>query len=195
MMRVLVIHSHPDPESYSAALRATVMEGLAAAGHETRLIDLYAEDFDPVLRRGAWRDYEDALLNARGLDDHVQALAWAEAVVFVYPTWWYGPPAMLKGWLDRVWLPEVAFTLPRDGPIRPKLTHIRKLGVVTTCGATWWLTQIVGAPGRNLLLRGCRFLMAKGCRTVFLAHYAMDSSTPESRERFRRKVEKAMARF
>lgn len=194
-MRVLVVHSHPDPNSYSAALRATVMTGLAESGHEARLIDLYAEDFDPVLRRDAWRDYEDPLLNARGLEAHVQALAWAEALVFVYPTWWYGLPAMLKGWLDRVWLPEVAFTLPRDGPIQPKLTHIRKLGVVTTCGATWWLTQIVGAPGRNLLLRGCRFLMAKGCRSVFLAHYAMDSSTPESRERFRRKVEKAMARF
>jgi putative NADPH-quinone reductase len=194
-MRVLVVHSHPDPESFSAALRAETLAGLAEAGHETRLIDLYAEDFDPVLRREAWRAYEDPLTNRGGLEAHVAHLRWAEAIVFVYPTWWYGLPAMLKGWLDRVWLPEVAFSLPRDGDIRPMLTHIRKLGVVTTCGASWWLTQIVGAPGRNLLLRGCRFLMAKRCPSVFLAHYSMDSSTPESRERFRRKVRRAMTRF
>jgi putative NADPH-quinone reductase len=194
-MRVLVVHCHPDPESYSAALRETALAALAEAGHETRLIDLYAEGFDPALSPAAWRDYEDPLVNRKGLENHIAALKWAEGLVVIYPTWWYGAPAMLKGWLDRVWLPDVAFTLPRSGDIKPLLTNIRKLGVVTTCGATWWLTQLVGAPGRNLFLRGCRFLMAKNCRTVFLAHYAMDRSTPGSRERFRRKVARRMARF
>jgi putative NADPH-quinone reductase len=194
-MRVLVVHCHPCPESYSAALRAAVMDGLAEAGHETRLIDLYAEGFDPVLRREGWRDYEDPLLNRRDVAAHVAALQWAEALVFVYPTWWYGLPAMLKGWLDRVWLPDVAFTLPPGAPIAPLLTHIRRLDVVTTCGASWWLTQLVGAPGKRLLLRGCKFLLARTCATLFLAHYAMDASTPESRERFRRRVARAMAKF
>ena len=194
-MRVLVVHSHPDPESFSAALRAAVLGALDRAGHETRLIDLYAEGFDPVLRRNAWRDYEDPLLNRRDVAAHVAALQWAEALVFVYPTWWYGLPAMLKGWLDRVWLPDVAFSLPRDGDIRPMLTHIRKLGVVTTCGASWWLTQFVGAPGKRLLMRGCKILMARDCATLFLAHYSMDSSTPDSRERFRRRVVRAMEKF
>ncbi len=194
-MRVLVVHSHPDPESYNASLCRTTMETLASAGHEVRLIDLYAEGFDPVLSREAWRAYEDAARNAEGVESHVEALRWCEALVLVYPTWWYGLPAMLKGWLDRVWNPGVAFILTRDGPIQPALRHIRKFGVVTTCGAPWWLTQLVGAPGRNLLLRGCRILMAKGCRTLFLAHYRMDESTPETRARFRARVERAMARF
>jgi len=66
---------------------------------------------------------------------------------------------------------------------------------VTTCGASWWLTQVVGAPGRNLILRGCGFLMAPRCRKVYLAHYRMDASTPQSREKFRARVARAMARF
>ena len=192
-MRILVVHSHPDPESYSAALRAAVMEGLAEAGHETRLIDLYAEGFDPVLSRAAWRAYEDSLCNAEGLERHVEALKWAEGLVFVYPTWWYGLPAMLKGWLDRVWLPDVAFTLPPGAPIAPLLTPIRRCDVVTTCGASWWLTQLVGSPGKKTILRGCRFLMAKNCRTRFLAHYSMDASTDRSRAAFLEKVRRAMA--
>ncbi|PIY74837.1 MAG: NAD(P)H dehydrogenase [Rhodobacterales bacterium CG_4_10_14_0_8_um_filter_70_9] len=194
-MRVLIVHSHPDPDSYNASLCRTVAETLTRGGHELRVIDLYAEGFQPVLSREGWRAYEDAARNADGIEDHVAALRWAEGLIFVYPTWWYGLPAMLKGWLDRVWTPGVAFTLPKDGPIAPSLTHIRKLGVVTTCGASWWLTQVVGAPGRNLILRGCRFLMAPRCKRLYLAHYRMDASTPQSREKFRARVARAMARF
>jgi putative NADPH-quinone reductase len=190
-MRVLVVHSHPDPSSYNAALCRETLAALAAAGHETRLIDLYAEGFEAP----GWRAYEDAAVNAAGIESHVEALRWAEGLIFVYPTWWYGLPAMLKGWLDRVWLPGVAFTLEPGGPIRPALTNIRKLGVVTTCGASWWLTQLVGAPGRNLLLRGLRLLMAPRCRTLYLAHYRMDDSTPDSRARFMARVQRAMGRF
>lgn len=195
-MRVLIVHSHPDPDSYNASLMRTAYQALEEAGHDVRLIDLHAEGFDPVLTRERWRAYERGEAAHADLKDHIGLLRWAEALVFVYPTWWYGVPAMLKGWLDRVWLPGVAFSMPRPNEtIQPKLTHIRKLAVITTCGASWWLTQIVGAPGRNLLLRGCRFLMAPRCRRVFLAHYLMDSSTPASRETFRAKVRAKMAAF
>ena len=53
---------------------------------------------------------------------------WADTLIFVYPTWWYGLPAILKGWLDRVWLPEVSFALPEGkGPIEPLMRNIRYL--------------------------------------------------------------------
>ena len=54
---------------------------------------------------------------------------------------------MLKGWLDRVLLPDVAFLMPdaHNGTIRPGLTHIGRMGVFTTCGASWWLTTLIGA--------------------------------------------------
>jgi putative NADPH-quinone reductase len=195
-MRVLIVHSHPCPDSFNAALMRASRDALTRAGHEVRVIDLYAEGFQPVLTRAQWKAYEAGEAQADGVAEHIAALRWAEGLVFVYPTWWYGLPAMLKGWLDRVWLPGVAFSMPQPNEtIRPQLTHIRRLGVVTTCGASWWLTQLVGAPGKKLLLRGCRALMAPGCRTTFVAHYLMDSSTPESRAKFLKRVETAMAAF
>ena len=73
--------------------------------------------------------------------------------------------------------------------------HITRLGVFTTCGASWWLTRIVGAPGKRTLLRGLRFICAKRCKTAFAAHYLMDSSTPESRAAHLAKVSRKMDRF
>ena len=110
-----------------------------AAGSEVRLIDLYAERFDPVMRADERRSYNDARARRSRLEPHIEHLHWAEAILFVYPTWWYGLPAMLKGWFDRVWAKDVAFTLQDGGRITPLMTHIRKIGIVTTCGAPrWW---------------------------------------------------------
>lgn len=195
-MRFLLVYCHPVPESFCAALRDTVLSALKAAGHELRLVDLYAEGFDPVMGAAERRGYNTMTLAAHPLPEHAAHLKWAEAIVFVYPTWWYGLPAMLKGWLDRVWTPELAFTVPEDGgAIRPLMTHIRRLGVVTTCGAPRWWSHLVGHPGRRTILRGMRALCARECRTLFLAHYRMDSSTQESRAAFLARVEARLRRF
>jgi len=182
-MRALVVYCHPSPQSFTAAVRDTVLGELAAAGAETRLIDLYAEGFAPALSAAEFAAYEDTAANTAPVQDHVDALAWCDTLIFVHPTWWYGLPAVLKGWLDRVLLPGVAFLMPdaAHDDIRPGLTHITRLGVFTTCGASRWLTAFVGAPGRRTLLRGVRLLCARRCRTAFAAHYLMDKSSPESR--------------
>jgi putative NADPH-quinone reductase len=176
-MRALIVHCHPSPESFTAAVRDTVLERLAAAGAEVRVIDLYARGFNPVLSRGEWEGYLDAPANADVVAEDVAALRWADTLIFVYPTWWYGLPAMLKGWLDRVLLPEVAFEMPKaqGETIKPGLTHITGLAVFTTCGASWWLTRFVGAPGRRTLLRGVGLLCHRRHRTAFAALYLMDT--------------------
>lgn len=184
-MRALVVYCHPRPESFTAAVRDTVLARLAAAGAEVRLIDLYARGFTPVLTAAEHAGYLDCPANRAPVAQDCADLAWADTLIFVYPTWWYGPPAMLKGWLDRVLLPDVAFLMPDEQhrTIRPGLRHIRRLGVFTTCGASRFLTWLVGAPGKRTLMRGVGFLCARGCRKAFAAHYLMDSSTPESRAR------------
>ena len=182
-MRALVVYCHPKPDSFTAAVRNTVMDALEAAGAEARLIDLYAEDFEPCLNAAELDAYEDTTANAAPVQRHVALLQWCDTLIFVYPTWWYGLPARLKGWLDRVLLPGVAFLMPdaQHADIRPGLTHIDRLAVFTTCGASRWLTALIGAPGRRTILRGIRALCGNRCRTVFAAHYLMDRSTPESR--------------
>jgi putative NADPH-quinone reductase len=196
-MRALVVFCHPRRESYSAAVLEVVLDRLAAAGAEVRLRDLYREGFAPVLTGAEWDGYLDAPGNAAPVAGDVGDLRWCDTLIFVYPTWWYGLPALLKGWLDRVLLPEVAFHMPdaRHADIRPALTHIRRLGVFTTCGASWWLTRLVGAPGRRTLLRGVGFLCARPLRTAFAAHYRMDRSTPESRARHLARVAARMDRL
>lgn len=196
-MRALVVYCHPRHGSFTEAVRDVVLEKLVGAGAEVRLIDLYARGFSPVLTAQEHEWYEDESINQTGVETDVADLQWCDTLIFVYPTWWYGLPAMLKGWLDRALVPGVAFLMPcADHPdIRPGLGHITRLGVFTTCGASWWLTRIVGAPGKRTLLRGLRFICAKRCKTAFAAHYLMDSSTPESRAAHLAKVSRKMDRF
>jgi putative NADPH-quinone reductase len=174
-----------------------VVGKLRAAGAEVRLSDLYARGFKPVLSSPEWEGYLTCPSNCDPVADDVADLRWCDTLVFVYPTWWYGLPAMLKGWLDRVMLPGVAFLMP-DGvnrTIRPGLRHISRLGVFTTCGASWWLTRLIGAPGRRTLMRGVGLLCARGKRTAFAAHYLMDSSTEVSRRQHLERVSAQMDRL
>ncbi|HEU0221687.1 MAG TPA: NAD(P)H-dependent oxidoreductase [Paracoccaceae bacterium] len=195
-MRALVLYCHPSPRSFTAAIRNVVLERLAAAGAEVTLIDLYAEGFPPILTRAEWEGYERTPENAEPVLSHAEALRAVDTLIFVYPTWWCGLPALLKGWLDRVLLPGVAFTMPREGrDITPGLTHVSRLAVFTTCGASWWLTTLVGAPGRRTILRGVRALCHPRVRTAFCAHYSMDSSTPQSRARHLVRVAATLDRF
>lgn len=196
-MRALVVYCHPDPASFTAAVRDVVLERLREAGAEIRLHNLYDAGFQPCLTQGEWRGYLNSPANRTPVADAAADIAWCDTLIFVYPTWWYGLPAILKGWLDRVLLPDVAFLMP-DGvnkTIRPGLTHVKRLGVFTTCGASRWLTFFVGAPGKRTLLRGVRLLCAKRCRTAFAAHYLMDSSTQASRKAHLARVDRAMARL
>jgi putative NADPH-quinone reductase len=196
-MKALVVHCHPHAGSFTAAVRDTVLDRLRGAGASVRVHDLYAEGFAPLLTEGEWLGYLDAPANRAPVARAVEDLAWCDTLIFVYPTWWYGLPAMLKGWLDRVLLPDVAFLMP-DGAnrtIRPGLTHITRLGVFTTCGASRWLTWLVGAPGKRTLTRGVGFLCHPRKKTVFAAHYLMDSSTPQSRAAHLARVGRAMDRL
>lgn len=196
-MRALVVYCHPRPESFTAAVRDVVIARLRAAGAEIRLRDLYADGFHPVLTDDEHAGYETCPDNRGPVEADCRDVEWCDTLVFVYPTWWYGLPAMLKGWLDRVLLPDVAFIMPKapGDTIKPGLQHITRLGVFTTCGASRWLTMWVGAPGRRTLTRGVRLLLAPRARTAFAAHYLMDSSTPESRARHLEQVARSVDRL
>ena len=195
-MRVLVVFSHPCPESYNAALCKAVVEMLEAGGHEVRLSDLYARGFNPVMSADERRGYHSRQANTLPVADDLADIKWCEALVFVYPTWWFSPPAMLKGWLERVWVPHETFEMPTDTqPMRPRMHNITHIAIVTTCGASWWISKLIGEPGRKIILRGIRFLAKPGCRTLYLAHYKMDTSTQTSRKAYLARVVTKLRRF
>lgn len=196
-MRALVVYCHPRKGSFTSAVRDIVLAKLEASGAEFRVSDLYDRGFSPVLTDAELEIYEDPARNTNAVARDVEDLTWCDTLIFVYPTWWYGLPALLKGWLDRVFVPEVAFLMPTPErkTIARGLSHITRLGVFTTCGASRWLTFIVGAPGKRTLFRGVGFLCAARCKTAFAAHYLMDSSTPASRKAHLDRVAKTMDRF
>ena len=194
-MRFLVIYAHPVEDSYHSAIHRRVVSALTKAGHEVDDCDLYAEGFQPVLTRAEWRGYLDASANRSFVPHEVDRLLKCQGLVFVFPTWWYGIPAVLKGYFDRVWLPGVAFDV--DGPKTiPLLTQVVKLGIVTTFGSPWWLNNLyVGNPNRKLFLRGIRRLLSPTVRTLWLAQYGMDYVDAAARERFLNKIEARLLSF
>lgn len=195
-MRVHVIYAHPRADSFNAALHAAVVGALRGAGHEVDDFDLYAENFQPAMSATERGAYHTIGGNLAGIEREVERLRAAEALVIVAPTWWYGMPAMLKGYFDRVWVPGVAFELQPRGAIKPGLTNIRKFAVVTTTGSPWWFMRLyMGNPGRRVLTRGLRRLFGPGVRMSYLCHFGVDNSTAASRRRFMARVERAFAAF
>jgi len=188
-MRCLVVYCHPCEESFNRAILETVLKALRDANHEIRLTDLYADGFEPVMSAEERRGYHTPDANEIPVSRHLADLKWSESLIFVYPTWWFGLPAMLKGWFDRVFVPHATFSMPDEsGPMGPKLQNIRTITIITTCGASWLMSKFVGEPGRRTILRGVRWLCDPKCRTIYLAHYKMDTSTPESRARYLERV-------
>lgn len=194
-MKLLLVYCHPDPQSFGAALRRTAADALRAAGHELREIDLYAEGFDPVFTQAEKATYlSDTQRNIDGVAAHVEALRWADGWVVVYPTWFYGAPAMLKGWLERVWLPGVTFRIAKakERTIGGELRNIRLFVGITTSGSPWWWLKVIGDPGRSLFMKGLRPLYAKGVRMRWLQLYNMNHVTQPEREAFLARVKRTL---
>lgn len=184
-MRILLVHTHPCEESFGAAIRDRAVATLREAGHEVDLLDLYAEGFDPVLSAQERRGYHTPGENEAPVAEHLARLRAAEGLIFTYPTWWYGPPAMLKGWIDRVWVPHATFKMPERGkPIARVMTNIRVVGAISTLGSPGWWWFLMGMPGRRTLLTGLSVLCAKGCETFWLGLHRMDSTSERDRARF-----------
>ncbi|AVO47111.1 NAD(P)H-dependent oxidoreductase [Phreatobacter cathodiphilus] len=191
-MRVLVLYCHPNPESYGAALHAAVVRSLTAAGHAVDDCDLYEEGFDPVLSRQERLGYHDLAGNTDPVADHVRRLRAAEALVLVFPVWNFGFPALLKGYFDRVFLPGVSFGLV-DGRTRGMLSGIRRIGVVTTYGATWMRATLMGNPPRKFCTRSLKAITGFNASVTYRAHYDMNRSTPATRSAFLSRIETEFA--
>lgn len=190
-MRFLVVYAHPVDDSFHAALHRRVVTSLKEAGHEVDDCDLYAEGFQPVLSREERQAYHTPGANRRFAASDIDRLLACEGLVLVFPTWWSGMPAILKGYFDRVWLPGVAFEVAR-GRTWPLLGNIVRFAVVTSYGSPWWLNKLMGDPSRRVLMRGIRVLFQKRVRVLWLAKYNMDFADEASCSRFLTKVGERM---
>ena len=110
-MKISVILAHPNKKSFNHAIAATVVERLKQNGHEVFFHDLYEEKFDPILQ--AEEIPRDVPLPAE-VEKHCNEISEADGVVIIHPNWWGQPPAILKGWVDRVIRPGTAYEFLED---------------------------------------------------------------------------------
>jgi len=182
--RALVVYAHPSPTSFNHHLAQVTVDALSA-GHETELIDLYRIGFQPEMTLEEHGRYhsDDPILDPM-VSNHVESLLAAHTLAFVFPTWWSGLPAMLKGWLEKTMVPGVAFEFDEYGRVRPALENVQRIVGVTTYGSPRWKMTLVGDGGRNTLLRALRLNIPHRVGRVWLGMHSLDASTSEQRTAF-----------
>jgi putative NADPH-quinone reductase len=192
-MNALVVYCHPVEGSFCSAMRDAAISGLRAAGHTVDVIDLAAEHFNPVMSTSEWNTYQQGNGDVPfGLERDVALVASAEIIVFVYPTWWGGLPAQLKGWLERVMLPGTAFVFNENNKVRPGLRNIRRIHIASTFGSPWLYVRLVNDNGRRILARAFRLNTSLRTKVSTSSLYAMDTATDASRKSFLASLEKKM---
>ncbi|MFM6927571.1 MAG: NAD(P)H-dependent oxidoreductase [Bdellovibrio sp.] len=137
--KILVINGHPNDESLCASLAVSYTKGAQQEGHEVKLVHLAQLSFDPILHKGYLKiqDLEPDLVETQ------KDILWAEHLVFVFPIWWGTIPALLKGFLDRVFLPGFAFKYHKNDSFWDKLLAGRTGRLILTTDAPWWWNAVV----------------------------------------------------
>ncbi|MBL9023116.1 MAG: NAD(P)H-dependent oxidoreductase [Myxococcales bacterium] len=194
MRKVLVVYCHPNPKSYTHAVLGAVEAGLRAGGAEIDRIDLHHEGFDPVLLVDERRRRRD-LDKVEGTQRHRELLAWCDALVLIYPVWWGGFPAMLKGFIDRVFVSGLTYSfegrpksavLP-DGLMRGKEAHffytLDSPALIAWLDPGWWSNYFT-------VFKYCGFSTV---RRNYLARLKLTS--PETRAAWLREVTRRARRI
>lgn len=151
MKKILIVQGHPNPKSLCAHLAETYQKNASQSGFEVRYLNLPELKFDVNLHQGYKEDQklEPDLISAQ------EAITWAEHLVFVFPNWWTSMPALLKGFIDRVFLPGFAFQYRQKSPLPKKLLNGKTARLIITMDSpSWYYNYLMKAPGVNLLKRG-----------------------------------------
>lgn len=192
-MRTLIVYAHPCAESFSAAIHGTVLKALTDRGWQIDDCDLNAEGFQPVMTVEERRDYHKIPDNTSPVETYVNRLRAAEALIMIFPIWNFGYPAILKGFLDRVFLPGVTFKL-KNGEVQPGLTNIKRLAAFTTYGGTRMRALITGDPPRKCVTRAIRYACGWP-KTLYFGLYDMNNNGPEVLNAHLDRVRNKLQRF
>jgi NAD(P)H dehydrogenase (quinone) len=191
----LLVSCHPLADSLCNHLVARVSQGFAEADIEIEHLDLYAGDFVAPLSAAERQGYHSGKFDATALTREIADLQRAEILVLVFPTWWFGMPALLKGWFDRVWAPGVAFDQPDKvgGRITPKLDGLKQCLVITTLGSPWWVDRLVARrPLKRILSRVLIGACAPTARFEMLSVYSAMALDQRRLERFMGRIDRAV---
>ena len=180
-MRILIILGQPDPESFNHAIASSVYDALRNDGHHVTLHDLYAETFDPLLQV---QEIPERGAIPAVIQMHCEDLRSADGIIIVHPNWWGQPPAILKGWVDRVFRPGVAYRFEEgDGgeSVPIGLLKAEAVVVLNTSNTPEDREQKVFGDPLDTLWRQCIFDLC-GVRTFHRRMFSVIvTSTPHQR--------------
>jgi len=194
-MHVSVILAHPNKHSFNHAIAQTAAAQLERNGRQVILHDLYAEKFDPVL---SFQEIPDEAALPGEIATHCQEISAAEGIIIVHPNWWGQPPAILKGWVDRVMRPGVAYKFlegDQGEGIPLGLLKARTAVVFNTANTPPERERKVFGDPLELLWKNCIFDLC-GVETFYRETFTVVvTSTPEHRLEWLKKVEEIVSRF
>lgn len=183
---ILIINGHPDKKSYCTALANQYRKGAVLSGADCKLINLTELEFSPILKYGYRKrtDLEPDLIEVRKLIQETKHL------VFVYPNWWGTIPALLKGFIDRVFLPGFAFEYQEKSPLPKKLLKGKTARlIVTTDTPSWYYSLVYRKPGHNSMKKSIlHFCGVKPVKITSLG--PIKNSTNLKRKNWLKQIEK-----
>jgi putative NADPH-quinone reductase len=194
-MNVLVVLAHPKPHSFNKAIAETAAARLRDYGHDVVFHDLYAEQFDPIL---PWKEIAATAELPPVIARHCDELAAADGIVIVHPNWWGQPPAVLKGWVDRVIRPKIAYEFIEGDSgegVPVGLLKARTALVFNTSNTPPDREQAAFGDPLQALWKNCIFDLC-GVPTFYRRMFTvLVTSTPEQRAQWLREVEQTVDDF
>lgn len=149
-MKTLIINGHPDKNSLNFGLAQAYKKGAVNSGKEVQEIVIAHLQFDPNLRYG----YQQRMEHEPDLKAAWEKILWADHLVWIHPVWWGGLPAITKGFIDRLFLPGMAFSYRKDSIWWNKLLTGKTAHIITTLDQPgWWYRLFFGRPSVNQLKR------------------------------------------
>jgi NAD(P)H dehydrogenase (quinone) len=184
MQKILIINGHPNPDSFNYGIAAAYKQGALTAGAEVKEIVVADLNFNPNLKFGYQKrtDLEPDLLDA------LEKIKWADHMVWIHPVWWGGLPAMLKGFIDRVFLPGFVFQYRENSVWWDKLLSGKSARIITTLDQpSWYYWLMFGRPSVNQLKKST--LEFCGVKPVKVSYVGpIRNSTAEFREKQLKKI-------
>ncbi len=184
MKQVLIINGHPDKESFNYALANAYKEGLSKTDVEITEINIGELNFNVNLQHGYRQrvELEPDLINA------IEKIKNADHIVWVFPMWWYGYPALMKGFIDRTFLPGITFEFVEGSPFPKKLLKGKTARIIITADTPRWYDWLfMRSPALNQFKKGTlEFCGISPVKVTYIA--PIRDSTPDFREQWLKKV-------
>lgn len=188
-MKTVIIYAHPWDGSFNHSILETTIKKLEAKGETVDVIDLNKDDFDPVMRAADLKPFAKGEYHDPKAEDYVNRLRAADKAIFIFPIWWYGAPAIFKGFLDKVMLKGTSYTEDENHNL-VGLLGIKESAVFTTANIDKNVFSYLGDPIEKVLIEGT--FKTLGIDNTTWIHCAT-VHLEESRENFLKEINEYLA--